>query len=67
VTNLQRYPGRLGNTNTPDNWIERWQNAADPFLNGTVDDFRTYQYGLSPEQIGALAAGTGGWTSRLRR
>ena len=58
VTNLGLYPAQLGNT--PSNWIGRSQDEADPFLNGTIDDFRIYQYGLSPEEIAGLATGPGG-------
>ena len=57
VTNLPLYPAQVGNT--PNNWIGRSQNAADPFLNGIIDDFRIYQYGLSPERISGLATGSG--------
>ncbi len=50
--NLGNYPARLGNT--PNNWIGRSQNAADPYLTGLVDDFRVYQRGLLPAELRAL-------------
>jgi hypothetical protein len=52
-TNLGLYPARLGNT--PNNWIGRSQNAADPFLNGDVDDLRIYQRGLDAVELARLA------------
>ena len=52
-TNLGNYPARLGNT--PNNWIGRSQNAADPNLVGLVDDVRVYQRALSPAELRALA------------
>jgi Concanavalin A-like lectin/glucanases superfamily/Glycosyl hydrolases family 43 len=58
LTNLPLYPAQLGNT--PNNWIGRSQNEADPFFDGLIDEFRIYQYGLSPDQISTLAAGAGG-------
>ncbi|KJD34821.1 hypothetical protein PK35_02610 [Tamlana nanhaiensis] len=39
------------------NYIGRSQ-FPDPLLNGSVDDFRVYNYALSPAQVEALAAGT---------
>jgi hypothetical protein len=47
--NVRLYPARLGNT--PNNWIGRSQNAADPFLAGLVDDLRIYQRGLTQPQL----------------
>jgi hypothetical protein len=40
------------------NWIGRSQYAADPFLDGQVDDFRIYRRALAPAEIRA-AAGLG--------
>jgi len=51
-TNLGLYPARLGNT--PNNWIGRSQNPADPFLNGQVDDFHIYQRGLGVSELRSL-------------
>ncbi|WP_239134068.1 LamG-like jellyroll fold domain-containing protein [Rugosimonospora africana] len=51
-TNLSLYPAPLGNT--PNNWIGRSQNSADPALNGLVDDFRVYQRGLGPAELTGL-------------
>jgi hypothetical protein len=56
LTNLPLYPARLGNT--PSNWLGRSQNAADPFLDGLVDEVRIYQRGLTAAEVGALADGT---------
>jgi hypothetical protein len=47
--NFRLYPARLGNT--PNNWVGRSQNAADPFLAGLVDDLRIYQRGLTQPQL----------------
>jgi concanavalin A-like lectin/glucanase superfamily protein/glycosyl hydrolase family 43 len=54
-SNLGLYPARLGNA--ANNWIGRSQVATDPFLRGTIDDFRIYQRGLSEAEIGDLVAG----------
>ena len=47
--NVRLYPARLGNT--PNNWIGRSQNAADPFLAGKVDDLRIYQRGVGQAEL----------------
>jgi hypothetical protein len=47
-------PSSLGATN--QNWIGRSQ-YADPYLNGTVDDFAVYERALSPAEIAATAGG----------
>jgi hypothetical protein len=46
-------PFQLGDT--PRNWIGRSQHDRDPYLNGSVDDFRIYDGALTPEQLAALA------------
>jgi hypothetical protein len=50
--NLGLYPARLGDT--PNNWIGRSQNPADPFLAGEVDDLRIYQRGLPRMEIAEI-------------
>jgi len=51
-------PGMLGALgNTVNNWIGRSQ-YDDPYLNGSVDDFRIYSGALTAAEIAALAAGT---------
>ena len=40
------------------NYIGRSQSAADPLFNGSIDDFRIYDYALSAEDIKKLADGT---------
>ena len=47
-------PGDIG-SNDQGNWIGK-SRFADPFLHGTVDDFRVYDRVLSPDEIRALAA-----------
>jgi hypothetical protein len=47
-------PFRLGPTS--QNWIGRSQYAADPHLNGLVDDFRVYRGALTAAEVAALAA-----------
>ena len=39
------------------NYIGRSQSAADPLFNGSIDDFRIYDYALSAEDIKKLADG----------
>lgn len=38
------------------NYIGRSQYANDPLLNGSIDDFRIYNYKITPAEIGVLAA-----------
>jgi len=45
-------PADLGNT--PNNFIGRSQVAADPYLNGSIDEFRVYNRALSPGEVQAL-------------
>ncbi|MBN1312750.1 MAG: carbohydrate-binding protein, partial [Anaerolineae bacterium] len=49
-------PSSLGSTN--QNWIGRSQYAADPYLDGQVDDFRIYNRALSASEVGSLASGS---------
>jgi uncharacterized protein len=42
-------PARLGTTTS--NWIGHSHFAADPDLNGLVDNFRIYSCGLSPAVV----------------
>jgi hypothetical protein len=42
-------PSDLGQTGS--NWLGRSQYAADAYLNGSLDDFRIYDYALSAEEI----------------
>ena len=57
-TDMTLTPSDLGDT-TQD-WIGRSQYPADPYLDGTIDDFQIYDSALSPGQIGALASGQPG-------
>jgi hypothetical protein len=45
-------PADLGNT--PNNFIGRSQVAADPYLNGSIDEFRVYNRALSPGEVQTL-------------
>ncbi|MES2923304.1 MAG: glycoside hydrolase family 98 domain-containing protein [Verrucomicrobiota bacterium] len=51
---MSNRPAGLGVT--PLNFIGRSASAADPYLNGTVDEFLIYEVPLSPAEISALAA-----------
>jgi len=48
-------PSDLGDTG--NNFIGRSPFAADPYLDGQIDEFRIYDRVLSPEEIGELANG----------
>jgi hypothetical protein len=50
-------PADLGST--PNNYLGRSQFPADPYLDGSIDDFRVYNRALSPSEIKALVASTG--------
>jgi hypothetical protein len=52
-TNMTIGPNRLGNTT--QTWIGRSQFAADPYLDGAIDDFRIYDGALSAREIKELA------------
>jgi hypothetical protein len=45
-------PSDLGSTT--QNWLGRSQWAADPYLGGSVDDFRIYNRSLSAAEVSAL-------------
>ena len=51
-------PADLGNT-TQD-WIGRSQYPADPYLDGSVNDFQIYSSALTAAQVAALASGQPG-------
>jgi len=55
--NITLDPASLGTTT--NNWIGRSQ-FADPFLNGTVDDFNIFDRALSPAEVQQLMAAPGG-------
>jgi len=42
-------PSSLGNTT--NNWLGRSQYTADGYFNGALDDFRIYDYALSPDEV----------------
>jgi hypothetical protein len=48
-------PFALGATNR--NWIGKSQFGADPNFDGSIDDFRIYDYALSAGEMEALASG----------
>ena len=56
--NMTLNPSSLGDTN--QNWIGRSQFGADPYLNGTVDDFNIYDRALSASEVATLASGQPG-------
>ncbi len=45
-------PSSLGVTT--NNWLGRSQYSADPYLRGSLDDFRIYNYALSDKEISEL-------------
>ncbi len=52
--NGARYtPGSLGVTT--NNWLGRSQYSVDPYLKGSLDDFRIYNYALSDNEISQLS------------
>jgi hypothetical protein len=57
-TDMTLNPSSLGVTN--QNWIGRSQFPADPYLDGTVDDFNIYSRALSAAEVAALASGQPG-------
>lgn len=57
-TNMTLTPASLGATN--QNWIGRSQYPADPYLNGSVDDFQIYSRALTSTEVAALASGQPG-------
>jgi fibronectin type 3 domain-containing protein len=52
-TNVTARPSLLGNTT--QNYLGKSQFAADPYLNGALDDFRIYSRALSASEIGVLS------------
>lgn len=46
---LTKRPSDLGNTS--QNWLGKSQWAVDPFLNGTIDDFKIFSRALSAAEI----------------
>jgi autotransporter-associated beta strand protein len=48
-TAMTKKPSSLGNTT--QNWIGKSQWSSDPLLNGSVDEFRIYNKGLSASEI----------------
>jgi hypothetical protein len=56
--NMTLHPADLGATT--QNWIGRSQYAADPYLNGTVDDVNIYGRALSTSEVAGLASGRPG-------
>jgi len=57
-TDMTLNPSSLGVTN--QNWIGRSQFPADPYLDGTVDDFNIYSRALSAAEVAVLATGQPG-------
>jgi hypothetical protein len=51
-TAMQLAPFRIGHTN--QNCLGRSQYSADPYFNGSIDDFRIYEGALSAAEISAL-------------
>lgn len=54
-TNFTLRPYDLGSTFS--NFIGKSQWSADPFLKGTLDEFRFFNYALTPEEINGLMLG----------
>jgi Concanavalin A-like lectin/glucanases superfamily len=54
-TNMTTTPSALGATT--QNWLGRSEYAADPYLNGQIDNFRIYSRALSAGEVQALNAG----------
>jgi len=52
-TGMSLKPSSLGSTT--QNWIGRSQ-YSDPYLDGTIDDFRIYGWGLTATEVAAMAA-----------
>jgi hypothetical protein len=51
---MSKNPSNLGDTS--QNYIGKSQWSNDPYLNGSVDDFRVYNHALSAADIAALAS-----------
>ena len=50
---MSKNPASFGDTS--QNYIGKSQWSNDPYLNGSVDDFRVYNHALSAADIAALA------------
>jgi hypothetical protein len=51
-SNMTLQPQSLANTT--QNYVGKSQYGGDPYLNGSVDDLRIYNYGLSASEVAAL-------------
>jgi len=51
-TSTRHTPSTLGVTN--QNWLGRSQYSADPYFNGSLGDFRIYNYALSDKEISEI-------------
>jgi regulation of enolase protein 1 (concanavalin A-like superfamily) len=54
-TNARYTPSNLGVTT--QNWLGRSQYTADSYYPGSLDDFRIYNYTMTPEQISTIMKG----------
>jgi hypothetical protein len=55
-TTMRLRPSDLGRT--INNYIGRSQFAVDPYLDGSIDEFRIYNRALSPDEIRTLLSGS---------
>jgi enterochelin esterase-like enzyme/fibronectin type 3 domain-containing protein/regulation of enolase protein 1 (concanavalin A-like superfamily) len=55
-TNTSLTISPLSLDNTTHNYLGRSQATSDPYLNGSIDEFRIYNVGLSAAEIAAMAA-----------
>ena len=53
TTSMKFRPSSLGST--PNDWIGKSEFAANPYLDGAIDEFRIYNRALSAAEISALA------------
>jgi hypothetical protein len=53
-------PSDLGNTT--NNWLGRSQYSADAYFDGSLDDFRIYDYALSQSELRRAAAPPEAWS-----
>jgi hypothetical protein len=53
-SSLTLSPLTLGST--ANNYIGKSQYGTDPYINGSIDEFRIYNVGLSPAEIAATTA-----------
>ncbi len=54
-TDARYAPSSLGVTT--NNWLGRSQYSVDPYLKGSLDDFRIYNYALSEDEVSKLCEG----------